>query len=460
MRIALIRPDLGLQKKKKEIGKFCLEPKSLSILASLTPADDEIRIADDRLEPMPYDEPFDLVALSVGTFQARRAYEIADAFRARGRKVVMGGFHPTFCPEEAAEHADAVAMGEAEGLWPTILEDARRGQLQREYRKAERPELTLPPCRPNVVPTNRYAPMSVVQFGRGCNHNCDFCCIKAYYKSSLRHRPADEVIAEIRRGGRDWVFFADDNLIADRAQAKEFLRQLIPLGIRWVSQTSLDFVDDPELLELMVKSGCQVVIIGLESLDPKNLRQMGKGWSKAVDYGQKLKIIRDNGIMVYGTFVFGYDGDTPDVFARTLDFALEQKLFMANFNHLQPYPGTRLYERLRKESRLVYEKWWLDPAYRFGQACFHPRQMSAEQLTQGAFETRCKFSSWSGIARRFLDFRANAGSFYNALTFLLTNLASQLDIHRKQGIPLGSAKPDSKAPDESMRDPDKARSAA
>jgi len=435
-RLALIRPGLGSAGGRPYASRACMEPKALALLAGLTPPDVQVRAVDDRFEPIPYDEPWDLVALSVGTYEARRAYEIADRFRARGVPVVLGGFHPSLCPDEAQEHADVVAIGEAEGLWPTVVEDARRGALQPRYRQRRRPCLDGVLPRRDVFRGRRYAPLSVVQYGRGCNHNCEFCSIKAFYGGGLRYRPVEDVLAELAPERRQRIFFADDNIVADPDRAAALFEALIPLGRRWIGQVSLDVVDRPGLLELMARSGCQCVIVGLESLNREALRQMGKGWSRADEHARRLSAIRDHGITVYGTFVFGYDADRPGDFDVALDFAVRQRLLMANFNALQPFPGTRLYERLAREGRLIHERWWLDDDYRFGDPAFHPRGMSAAQLAEGSARARARFHGAKSILWRMLD-SANLRSVSNAVLYLVANLASRHDIERKRGIALG-----------------------
>jgi radical SAM superfamily enzyme YgiQ (UPF0313 family) len=349
----------------------------------------------------------------------------------------MGGYHPTLCPKEVQQHADAVAVGEAEGLWPAIVQDARQGTLRPRYEHARPPDLAGVQPRRAVFAGTRYLPLNVVQFGRGCHHSCDFCCIKAFYKKEIRHRPVRDVVAEIAADGRRRVLFADDNLAADRQRLGDLLQAITPLGLRWSGQISLDFVEEPGLLQAMVRSGCQSVLVGLESLDPANLARMGKGWSRAAEYGQRLAAIRRSGLMIYGTFVFGYDGDRPQSIQRTLEFALQQKLFLANFNHLQPYPGTRLYRRLQRQGRLLYPRWWLDPGYRFGEAVFRPLGMTPEQLTEGCRRARDRFHGAASIARRIVEPRANLGSLENAATFLLVNLVSRQDLRRKRGLRLG-----------------------
>ncbi len=415
----------------------CLRPTALAILAGLTPPDVEVKVFDDRFEEPPLDERWDLVALSVGTLQARRAYEIASQFRRRGTRVVVGGFHPSQCPDEAARFADVVAVGEAEVLWPRIVEDLQKGKLQALYRHDEPADLAL--CRPRtqVLDGKGYAPVNVIQFVRGCSHHCDFCSVHAFYPRGPRNRPLRDVVTELESAKDRWTFFADDNLTARPALAKDLLREIAPMGKRWVAQTSLDFVDDPELLRLMSRSGCQCVIVGLESLNSGSIRQMGKGWARADEYATRLAKVRDLGIMVYATFVFGYDGDTPDVFERTYDFAMEHKFFLVNFNHLNPFPGTGLYRRLSDEGRLRYERWWIDPRYRFGDVVFEPRGMTAKQLSEGAFGIRKRIHGYPAILRRMLDRGTNLASPSNALTYLLVNYGSRKDILSKQGLPLG-----------------------
>jgi radical SAM superfamily enzyme YgiQ (UPF0313 family) len=417
-----------------------MEPLALCILAGLTPDHVDLVAYDDRFEALPFDEPWDLVALSVQTFAARRAYEIADAFRARGVPVVLGGFHPTLCPDEAAEHADAVALGEAESTWPHILADARRGALQPRYQASSGAgELHTQPDR-SILAGKRYLPLSPVELGRGCPHRCEFCSVSAFYPV-LRHRPIDAVLADIAACGHRFLFFTDDNLFADRARAITLLRALQPLGLRWCCQASVDLAADPELLDLLAAAGCQVVMLGLESVRPDNLVQMGKGWARKHDLDAAIGALSQRGIATYAGFVFGYDADTPDVFAATRELIWRSGFFIVNSNHLQPYPGTPLYCRLQAEGRLVYERWWLDPAYRFGEVVFHPRGMSADQLSQGCADLRAQVHGLGGIVRRLGNRSANASSVNRAMLYLAANLVSRNDIGRKRSLRLGHAHP-------------------
>jgi radical SAM superfamily enzyme YgiQ (UPF0313 family) len=414
-----------------------MEPLALAVLAGLTPHDTDISVFDDRYEVIPFHEHYDLVGITVTTFTAQRSYEIADAYRSSGIPVILGGIHPTLVPDEALEHADSVLVGEAEGLWPKVLEDLEQGSLARTYRHASPPDLSgLRPDR-SVFRKKRYAPIGLIQFGRGCRFNCDFCSVRAVTSGEVRYRPVDDVIAEIRECGRRFIAFVDDNLAADPVKAKELFQALIPLNLRWVTQISIGFLDDPEFLPLMARSGCACLQIGLESLNEDSLQQMKKGWSKTEQYAEKIAGIRKHGIPVYGTFVFGYDGDRPEDIERAVAFAIQQKLFLGNFNDLHPYPGTALYERLQAEGRLTSPKWWIDPAYRFGEAPFSPKGMNAKALGEECFRARRKFHSIRSILYRLLEFKANCRNPLMALFYLITNFASRQDILRKQWMRLG-----------------------
>ena len=437
MRVTFIQPSLHGRPSRDAMPPLCF-----AVLEAHTPPGVETTLFDERIETVPLDHATDLVALSVETYTARRAYQIAAGFRARGVPVVMGGHHPTLVPDEALEHADTVVIGEGERTWPRLLDDFGRGHMQRVYRETEFHALDGPRADRGIFRGKRYANLTLVQYGRGCRFHCDFCSIHAVYGTSLRQRPVAEVAEEIAREGRRHVFFVDDNLFASEAKARELCEALLPLGIRWSCQTSVDLVRDRELVRLMARSGCTVALIGLESLEPANLRQMRKGWAlRSGDYADCLRTLREAGILVYGTFVFGYDGDTHDSFDATAEFALEQRLFLANFNPLTPTPGTALDDRLRAEGRLVHDKWWLAPGYRYGEAGFHPRGMTAQQLTEGCYRARTRFYSRSSIARRLLMSRHTLASPHRIAIYLGANSVSRREVRAKQGRALGRPEP-------------------
>lgn len=437
MRITFIRPNLGDRR-----SFDAMQPLCFAILKSLTPPDIETRLYDERLETIPLDEPTDLAALTVETYTARRAYQIAGAYRRRGVKVVMGGYHPTFLPEEALEYADAVVEGDGEGAWERVVADARNGRLKRRYRQREFPSLAgLRPDR-SIFAGKRYAPIALVQYGRGCRFNCDFCSIRAFYGSNLRQRPVKEVVDEIERVGRRLVFFVDDNIFVNLDQARELFEALVPLRIRWSCQISIDIARDRTLMKLLEKSGCMSAVVGFESLDENNLRQMNKRWNRKYgDYGTSIEAFKDAGVMLYGSFVLGYDSDTVDSFDPTLEFAIRNKFLVANFNPLTPTPRTPLYERLSRENRLLYDRWWLDPRYRYGEAAFEPRGMTATDLARGCFRVRSAFNAYSSMLRRLFDRRTHLRSPYRVGIYLLSNMISRKEIHAKQGLALGGPEP-------------------
>lgn len=437
MKITFIRPHITARR-----AADALEPLAFGILAKLTPPDVEVVLHDARVEPVPLDEPTDLVALTVETFTAKYAYQLAAHYRARGIPVVMGGYHPTLLPEEALQFADAIAIGDAETVWAKIVEDARAGKLQRVYQSPPNLETE------GVVPDRRifegkqYRPLHLVQVGRGCKYACDFCSIHAFYGKAMPRRCLEDVLAEMEELRGKYVFFADDNLFNDLDYAEKLFEALIPYNIHWSCQVSLDIAQNPHLLDLMAKSGCIGCLIGFESLDETNLVMMRKKWNlKYGGYANTLARFYERNIMVFGSFVLGYDNDTTDSFARTFDFAMESKLALAQFNPLIPTPATSLFERLKKEERLIYPRWWLDDDYRYGQTIFRPKKMTPEQLAEGCFKMRRDFGAYSSIFKRLVASGANSGSLYNMFGYMAINLASIKEIMNKQGESLGNEMP-------------------
>jgi radical SAM superfamily enzyme YgiQ (UPF0313 family) len=405
MKLTLIQPCVGRRIGQKYLKGWQMEPLPLAAIAGLTPPSVEIAFYDDRMEPIPFDEPTDLVAISVETYTAKRAYQIASEYRRRSVPVVMGGFHATLSPEEVSQYAEAVVVGEAEDLWEKVLKDAERGALLPYYWSVQRPSLVgLNPDRSIYLGKN-YLPLALVEAARGCQFGCDFCAIQAFSNSTQNVRPTDEIVAQVDRvRNKPLIFFVDDNFAMNKQHAKELLRALIPLNIRWVSQTSIDAAHDEELLQLMAASGCQGVLIGLESLNPQNLKRMNKGFNMVKGgFEQALANLRRYKIRLYITFVFGYDEDTEDSFEETVRFARKHRFFVAAFNHLVPFPGTSLYRRLEKEGRLLYDKWWLDDNYSFYMVPFQPTHMTPERLERGCIKARAAYYQWGSIWQRGLD---------------------------------------------------------
>ncbi len=437
MKITLIMPAVGRKNHEPYVRSWKMEPLALALLAGLTPEDIEVRFYDDRIEPIPYDEATDLVAVNVETYTAKRSYHIAREYRQRGVPVVLGGYHPTLVPQEAGRHADAILIGEAEGIWEQICEDARAKQLRTVYQRNDAP--VLKGCRAKRTIFNRktYLPVTLIESARGCPYACQFCSVSSFFRHTYRPRPIPEIIEEIRQIGKSIVFFVDDNITCDPQRAKQLFQALIPLNIKWISQGSIDMANDESMLTLMKASGCLGVLMGFESLDQKNLTQMGKQWNLQYrSYEQALQRFRDHGIVIYGTFVFGYDQDTLDTVQETLEFAIKQKMFLAAFNHLVPFPGTPLYRHFKSEGRLLSDNWWLDPRYKFGDVAFHPRKMSAEDLSRACLRARQQFYSVRSISQRF-DARSNCHGVSMLWNYILYNFFSGREVDKRQGLPLG-----------------------
>lgn len=433
MKIIFIQPNMGRYRPKD-----AMEPLVWSFLKAVTPPDITLEFYDDRIEEIPSDLQADAIAISIETYTALRAYGLASSFRQRGIPVIMGGFHATALPDEVSQHADAVVTGDAEDLWPVVIADLRAGTLKPFYRMEQMPDISQGVTDRTIYRGKRYPLISLVQYTRGCAHACNFCSIRANYGDTLRWRSPAHVVDEIKASGKKHIFFVDDNMFGDRDHFKALLEALIPLGIRWSCQISLDVTEDEELLDLMRDSGCFNVLIGFESLSPENMSQMGKKWIlKRGTYADQIKKIKDRGMLIYATFIFGYDEDGPEVFDRIVDFALSSGFFLANFNPLTPMPGTQLYENLQREGRLLYPNWWTNPDYRYGQAAFQPARMTPDELTHGCIGARQRFNTIAGISRRFLMNPSNRQSLYHAWIYLVTNFIAKRQINKKQLLKLG-----------------------
>jgi radical SAM superfamily enzyme YgiQ (UPF0313 family) len=451
MKITLIKPTIGRQDHSLYVDEGRMEPLQLGVLAGLTPADIECVLYDDRIEEIPYDEPTDLVAMTVEIYTARRAYEIAAEFRSRGVPVLMGGFHPTLAPEECSQHADSIFIGDAEFLWHEVVEDARHGRLRDVYRsRTGMPQPGGVQPRRELFQGKGYLPITLMQFSRGCRFACDFCAISVFFDRTQSVRPARDVLAEIENQGRKLVFFVDDSFLSDHQAAKRFLRELIPMRIKWVSQASIDMTNDLELMDLLAESGCLGSVIGFESINLENVRAMKKtpnmirkgrqdtasrGWDH---YQAQCEVLRDYHLQTWAAFTLGHDGDTQASIKETLDFAMHNKFCFAAFNILMPYPGTPLYDRLRQENRLLWDgKWWLHPEYRFNHAAFVPRNMSPEELTEACWQCRYHWNKKSSIFRRLWDFKTHLSSLTRLMVYLQYNPLYAKEAYKKQGMLFG-----------------------
>ncbi len=403
MKIRLIDPapkDNLLMQTDKDIKSYWFARLSLTTIAALTPPEIDVAITDENVEEIDFNEDIDLVGLTAMTMHAIRAYEIADRFRARGIPVVMGGLHASSLPQEAKEHVDAVVIGEAEGVWKQLLDDFQQGRLQPFYQSQGFCSLkSQPHPRLNLLKKQHYWTVNCVQATRGCPFSCDFCSVAQFFGDTYRYRPVDEVIEEVKQLPPGYFTFVDDNIMGRPVYAKELFQKLAPLKRVWTSQGSLTMAKDDELLTLAAKSGCYALFVGIESLSQDNLTAMNKSINSVARYEDAIKKIRDHGIMIVGSFIFGFDHDDDSVFERTVRFCERNKIDLPIFFVLTPVPGTRLYKKMEEDGRILHKDW---SRYNGSNVVFKPKLISEETLFNGYSWAFQEIYSYSSIAKRIL----------------------------------------------------------
>ena len=354
-------------------------------------------IYDEYRRPAPRNLRADIVGISVWTAAASRAYHLADELRAKGLPVILGGPHVTLCPDEAQAHADCVVLGEAEGIWPTVLADLQRGLLRQRYVGESLPLSATPDADWKCVSMSDYVLAASVSTSRGCMNRCWFCFESSRKGVGFRQRPLDMVLQEIAARSSRVVAFLDNDLLADRGYAVSLLNALVPMQIQWFGMATIGAADDEGLLDLMAESGCRNLYIGFESINTQSLDEVKKSWNKVENYLRNVKRLHDRDIMVDGSFVFGFDNDKSDVFGHTVAFGIEASLETATFTILTPYPGTQLYRKLNQEGRILDHSW---AHYDTTRAVFRPKQMSPDELEAGYFQAYRDFYSWPSIWAR------------------------------------------------------------
>jgi radical SAM superfamily enzyme YgiQ (UPF0313 family) len=403
---------------------------SLPTIAAYTPPGWDIVLVDEAVQDIDFDQPCDLVGLSIMTCYAPRAYEIATEFKKRGKPVVLGGVHPTYCPDEALRYCDAIVCGEAEDLWPQLVADFEAGAMKRMYKMGEFPSLEhyLSP-RVDLLSPDAYMTRQCSFTTRGCHFDCEFCSVSPFNGKTTRRRPVPEVVKElaqvkqwirselvermandtlwrafvtalrIRIGIEDGTIFAfvDDLHNSNRTYCRELWAALKPLKIKWGCQSTLFLGDDEEMVKLAAESGCVSVFVGMESLDEDCLEETNKPFNRVQKFADEIKMFHDNGIMVNPGIVFGFDNDDESVFERAVEFLVKNQVELAYFNVLTPLPGTALYERYNNAGRIFDRDW---SKYDGKHVVFHPSRMTPEQLQEGFFWANHEFYSIPSIWRR------------------------------------------------------------
>jgi len=427
MKIKLIAPRE--QREDTLSTPFKLQRVNLPLLAALTPPGHTVTIVDEAFAPDDTNQDVDLVGITVMTDLVPRAYHIADTYRRKGVKVVMGGIHPTVLPDEALKHADAVVAGEAEGIWPGLLSDADSGKMQGLYRADKRTDLKgLPNPSRYLFPRIKgkgYIPNPIgVETSRGCPYDCEFCSIGRTLGHQYRVRPVQEVIAEIQAIDSPHLFFVDDALGLNRDTAKELFAEMIPLQRLWLGQGTVSLAEDVELLRLMRRSGCMGLLIGFESVQKGTQNEVRKIKNLRIDFFEAMRRFHDEGFGILGAFVLGFDYEDRDVFDQTLEFIMKSRMDCAELRILTPYPGTRLYDRLLSEGRLFERDWWLR-GYPPDTLLFQPRGMTADELINGFARLNRQAYSFGAITKRFFGMTPWKRTLFGCQVYAGINLSTR-----------------------------------
>lgn len=406
MKILLIEPRLehGIvtyRDRLKPISIIYGNPSlTLPMVAAVTPEKHEVRIINENYEKLKISDDWDLVGISVLTITAHRSYEIADRFRELGVKVVLGGYHVSALPEEALQHADTVVVGEAENLWPKLLEDMEKGKLKRIYSSQERPDLSKIPNPRRDIYYNFMT--GAVQATRGCPVGCDFCPTSQLLGKTVRKRPIEDVIEDIRSIPNKVIMFRDASLTLDIDYSKALFKAMRDLGKKWIANGNINVLGkDEEFLRLSREAGCIQWFVGFESLSKETLKKIHKLTNVNVveKYGEYVRRIQKHGISVVGGMIFGFDEDTPDVFETTYKALEEWQVDGVEFNILTPYPGTAIYQRFEREGRILTKDW---SKYSQAHVVFKPKRMTPEELLEGYMWITKKFYSMDKVLKRTL----------------------------------------------------------
>jgi radical SAM superfamily enzyme YgiQ (UPF0313 family) len=439
MRIKLIAPNEVSPDTISSAQTFAIQKANLPLLAALTPSEHVVTIVDEVFEADDAGEDVDLIGITVMTDLVLRSYQIADSYRKRGVKVVMGGIHATVLPDEALQHADAVVIGEAETAWPKLLSDAASGNMQKVYRASTVTNLAgMPVPRWDLYPkriAGSYIPLTTgIETGRGCPYSCEFCSIGSVMGRQYRMRPTSEVIVDIASAGNSHLFLVDDALAVNRTASRKLFAEMIPFGLRWAGQGNITLAEDVDLLRSMKRSGCVGLLVGFESVQKEPSSGMMKLRSLQISFEEAVRRFHGEGIALLGAFVFGFDHENADVFDQTLEFSIKNRLDAIELRILTPFPGTPLYSRLLKEGRLFKPDWWLS-GYPADTLLFQPKGMTSDQLVDGFVRLNRQSYSASSIFKRFFGMSPMRRGMFGGAVYAGLNWATRQRYMRGIRIP-------------------------
>ncbi|TRX54872.1 B12-binding domain-containing radical SAM protein [Fulvivirga sp. M361] len=411
MKILLISPTIDAEKRT---NKGLMMPQlALYILEGLTPKEHTVEIIEEEAEDVDLGYDCDLVGISCMTANAPRAYELCQEFKKRGKTVVLGGVHPTILPDEALQHADSVVIGEAEGVWESLLLDMQNGKLKDKYHDPIPDLQKYIPKDFSKILKKRLFKLLPIMTTRGCPYDCDFCCVTDLFGKKIRHVAIDNVVRDIKESGAKNFMFLDDNIIGRPKYAKELFKALKPLNISWVGQASVSLlVKDEELMQLAADSGCKALFFGVESVSEEQLKTMRKAFNEIEDMEKAFAKIKKMRILIHASMVFGFDNDKKEIFDETVDFLIKNKISTVSFNVLTPYPGTRIYDKMKRENRLTTTDWRY---YDHNTVVFKPTNMTPYELQMGKINARKRFYKKRSVLKRL------TGNLYNPILYFATN---------------------------------------
>ena len=430
MKILLISPTVDTEKRT---NKGLMMPQlSLYILEGLTPPEIEVKVIEEEIDHIDLEQECDLVGISCLTANAPRAYELCQEFKKRGKTVVLGGVHPTILPDEALQYADCVVVGEAEGVWETLINDFQNDNLKKKYHDPL-PDLGkyIPKDFSKIIKKRLYNLIPIMTT-KGCPYNCDFCCVTNLFGKEIRHIPIENIVRDIQESGAKNFLFLDDNIVGHPKYSKELFKAIKPLKINWVGQASISLlVGDDELLQLAAESGCKMLFLGIESVSDEQIKLMRKAIQDIEHLESAIKKIKKMGILIHASMVFGFDNDTTEIFDNTVKFLIKNKVNTVSFNVLTPYPGTKTYQNMKNEGRLITTDWTY---YDHNTVVFKPKNMTPYELQVGKVEARKKFYSISSVLKRF------SGNLYSPIMYFATNYGhmKQVKVEAKRIVKIKS----------------------